>query len=77
VLLTVFHWMAYCCLSYGSLFLLLRVQHRLMSPLFKARGLTPVSLHPTVLTIQITIASQALQRRIVLTYDTPGVDLII
>jgi hypothetical protein len=54
-----------------------RIQHRLVHPLLESRALATMSLGPAKLTIEVAIASQTLERRVILTYDAPGVDLVV
>jgi hypothetical protein len=61
-----------CCLLF-----LFRKQHSFVSPLLEAGALTTMSLHPTILAVQVVVASKTPERRIVLTYDAPGVDLVV
>jgi hypothetical protein len=61
-----------CCLLF-----LFRKKHSLVSPLLEAGAFATMSLHPTVLAVQVVIATKTLERRIVLTYDAPGVDLVV
>jgi hypothetical protein len=64
-------------LSLLLLFLLLIFpkQHSLVASLFSPRGFAPVAFHPAVRTVELAIAANAAQHRVVGADAAPGFDL--